>query len=61
LAYLWAKSIVQKGKLAAAALAEVSALKIVDLPTFGSPIIPQVNPTVIPLFENVGRLKPAQL
>jgi hypothetical protein len=37
-------SIVQKGKLAAAALAEVSALKMVDLPTFGRPTIPQVKP-----------------
>ena len=37
-------SIVQKGKFAAAAFAEVKALKMVDLPTFGRPTIPQVKP-----------------
>ncbi len=36
-------SIVQNGKLAAAALADVKALKIVDLPTLGKPTIPQVK------------------
>jgi hypothetical protein len=30
--------------LAAATFAEVSALKIVDFPTFGRPTIPHVNP-----------------
>jgi hypothetical protein len=34
----------QKGKLAAAALADVKALKIVDLPTLGNPTIPHVKP-----------------
>jgi hypothetical protein len=33
-------SIVQKGKLAACAFADESALNKVDLPTFGSPTIP---------------------
>ena len=37
-------SIVQNGKFAAAAFAEVRALKIVDLPTLGKPTIPQVKP-----------------
>ena len=38
-------SIVQKGKFAAwAAAVRVSALKRVDLPTFGSPTIPILNP-----------------
>jgi hypothetical protein len=36
--------MVQKGKLAACAFALVNALKIVDLPTFGSPTIPHFNP-----------------
>ena len=34
----------QKGKFAEATFAEVSALKIVDFPTLGSPIMPQVKP-----------------
>jgi hypothetical protein len=38
-------SIVQKGKLAACAFFEdVSALNKVDLPTFGNPTIPHLNP-----------------
>ena len=38
-------SIVQKGKFAACAAAVwVSALKSVDLPTFGSPTIPVLKP-----------------
>ena len=41
-------SIVQKGKLAASAFLEaVKALKRVDLPTFGKPTIPHLNPIEI--------------
>jgi len=41
-------SIVQKGKFAAAAVAEaVSALNSVDLPTLGRPTMPQLNPTAL--------------
>ena len=41
-------SIVQKGKLAASAFFEaVSALNKVDLPTFGKPAIPHLNPIKI--------------
>src|SRR5574343_1022428 len=36
-------SIVQKGKLAACALALLRQLKRVDLPTFGKPTIPHCN------------------
>ena len=36
-------SIVQKGKLAACALALLRQLKSVDLPTFGKPTIPHFN------------------
>ena len=40
-------SMVQKGKLAASALAVwVSALKRVDLPTFGKPTIPHLKPII---------------
>ena len=37
-------SIVQKGKFSDSTLALVSALNNVDLPTFGNPTIPQLNP-----------------
>jgi hypothetical protein len=37
-------SMVQNGKLAAAAFADVRALKIVDLPTLGRPTMPHVKP-----------------
>src|SRR5690606_18537951 len=40
-------SIVQNGKLAAAMPARVSALKRVDLPTFGRPTMPHVMPMVL--------------
>ena len=41
-------SIVQNGKFSAAAGAEVNAEKIVDLPTFGNPTIPQSKDMAIP-------------
>ena len=37
-------SMVQNGKFSAAIAALVSALKSVDLPTFGRPTIPQLKP-----------------
>jgi hypothetical protein len=37
-------SIVQKGKFSAGIEDLVKALKSVDLPTFGSPTIPHLNP-----------------
>jgi hypothetical protein len=41
-------SIVQNGKFAASALAvAVRALKSVDLPTLGSPIMPQLKPIIL--------------
>jgi hypothetical protein len=44
-------SLVQKGKLAASAPALVSALKMVDLPTFGKPTMPHLKPIAnIPFF-----------
>ena len=50
-------SMAQTGKLAAcAAIARVSALNKVDLPTCGKPTIPQLNPIKnsfnLPVFEN---------
>ena len=36
--------MVQKGKFSASMPARVSALRSVDLPTFGSPTMPQWNP-----------------
>ena len=42
-------SMVQNGKFSAAMLARVSALKSVDLPTLGSPTMPQLNPMYLPL------------
>ena len=52
-------SMVQNGKFAACAAAvRVSALKSVDLPTFGSPTIPVLKPMAVslsgPLFRPVG-------
>jgi hypothetical protein len=44
----WWGWIVEKGYGAISTLAEVRALKIVDLPAFGKPTIPQSKP--IPLF-----------
>ena len=41
-------SIVQKGKFSAAAGAAVSAEKIVDFPTFGSPTIPHSKDIAVP-------------
>ena len=41
-------SIVQNGKFSAAAGAAVKAEKIVDLPTFGKPTIPQSNDITSP-------------
>ncbi|OIQ67189.1 hypothetical protein GALL_512330 [mine drainage metagenome] len=51
-------SMVQKGKFAACAAAvRVSALKSVDLPTFGMPTIPILKPIVVtPLIGNAPRL-----
>ena len=42
-------SIVQKGKLAASIPALVNALNNVDLPTFGRPTMPHLNPMMEPL------------
>jgi hypothetical protein len=39
-------SIVQKGKFSAAIADSVNALKSVDLPTFGRPTIPHLNPII---------------
>src|SRR5690606_24587915 len=49
-------SIVQKGQLAAAMPARVSALKRVDLPTFGRPTMPQVMPVAVSGPVGVQRL-----
>src|SRR6478672_10469486 len=48
-------SIVQKGKLAAAMPALVSALNRVDLPTFGRPTMPHLMPMVSPGRSARGR------
>jgi hypothetical protein len=51
-------SIVQKGKFAACAAAvRVSALKSVDLPTFGRPTIPTLKPMVHSHCQNSPPLK----
>jgi hypothetical protein len=39
--------MVQNGKFSAGISDFVRALKSVDLPTFGSPIIPHLNPMII--------------
>ncbi|CRZ49574.1 Uncharacterised protein [Vibrio cholerae] len=44
-------SIVQNGKLAASMPALVSALKRVDLPTFGKPTMPHLKPMTVTLFS----------
>ena len=49
-------SIVQNGKLAASMPALVSALKRVDLPTFGSPTIPHLNPILFVTFLSINVL-----
>src|SRR6056300_554807 len=47
-------SIVQNGKFAACAAAVfVSALNRVDLPTFGNPTIPILNPMMWPFFAQI--------
>jgi hypothetical protein len=40
-------SIVQKGKFSAGISDSVKALKRVDLPTFGRPTIPHLNPILL--------------
>jgi hypothetical protein len=40
--------MVQKGKFAACAPADVIALKMVDLPTLGRPTIPHLKPMIAP-------------
>jgi hypothetical protein len=50
-------SMVQKGKLAASALALDNALKSVDFPTLGSPTIPHCSP--INMFYLIDWMKPA--
>ncbi len=47
-------SIVVKGKFSADTLEDVNALNMVDLPTFGNPTMPQLNPiyTAFALFTN---------
>ncbi|MGL5914116.1 MAG: hypothetical protein ACRCZB_08115 [Bacteroidales bacterium] len=47
-------SIVQKGKLAACALALLKQLKRVDFPTFGSPTIPHCK--AINSYEIISKL-----
>ena len=55
-------SMVQNGKFCAAMPARVSALKSVDLPTLGSPTMPQLNPMchstlkLFSLFMAIGQL-----
>src|SRR5574344_324404 len=57
-------SIVQKGKLALCALLELTQLKSVDLPTFGSPTIPHFSDiikrlirTKLLFFSHIAALK----
>jgi len=56
-------SIVQKGKFAACAFAFDKQLKSVDLPTFGSPTIPQhpqrIVPTTVEIVDIAGLVKGA--